>query len=79
MFGRGLGGAAGGTTAAIGGRVSDDWENRQFNETMQYNLLAIAEFLNRFGKESRVSSGLTPPRLDSTTETRFVVVQDLCA
>jgi hypothetical protein len=33
MFGRGLGGAAGGTTAAIGGRVSDDWENRQFNES----------------------------------------------
>lgn len=35
------------------GKVSEDWGNRQFSESMQFNLLAIVDFLNDFDSATR--------------------------
>lgn len=48
-----------------------DWSNRQFIETIQFNLLTITNFLNNFGKSSLIFKSISEILLDDAVKTKL--------
>jgi hypothetical protein len=60
--------------SATGPAINRDWENRQFTEEIQHNVLKITEFLNKFGASESVSdpcSCLVTKACDADNSTRY--------
>ena len=61
------------TTAATTTRVNRDWEERDFVEMMQLNVLKITEFLNRFDTSTRYRLAKLDEKLAKLERTMDVV------
>ena len=59
--------------AATTARVNRDWEERDFVERMQHNVLKITEFLNRFDTSTRYRLAKLDEKLAKLERTMDVV------
>ena len=53
------------TDSTVAGRVHSDWENREFIESIQMNVLHIVQFLNRFDNATRYRLARVNERLSA--------------
>jgi len=51
------------SNAQTGGSLSSDWEQREFVQNIQYNLIKIADFINRFDLSCRSKLALLDERM----------------